>query len=114
MLAVDFTNKTGTDLANFISDKTFKYGINITSKAYNSSGAYLAFENTYIKDDKLLESLVHSDDLLKNLYASYYNNVKPYTEKTFQPNMPKTITADNIKCISIRKLDANYCPYYAR
>lgn len=114
MLVVDFTNKTGTDLANFISDKNFKYGINITSKPYNASGAYWAFENTFITDDKLLEALVHSDDLLKNLYASYYNNVKPYAEKTSQLNMPKAITADHINCISIRKMDANYCPYYAR
>lgn len=114
MLAVDFTNKTGTDLANFISDKTFKYGINITSKPYNSSGAYWAFENTFITDDELLEALVHSDNLLTNLYASYYNNVKPYAEKTSQPNMPKTITADDINRISIRKIDVNYCPYYAR
>jgi hypothetical protein len=112
-MSVDFTYKNGEDVQNFITD-SFKHKIIIKSFPYNTLGAYWPFECTIIGiGDELYNALTLNDQDLKDLYVSYYNNIKLQNDKIIY-NMPKDITVDDIASIIIVQLNINCCEYYER
>lgn len=111
-MATDFTSKMGTAIKDFITDK-FKYKIFIKSVPYNKKGAYAAMESGYICIEDDLYNELTQNAPIKELYVSYYNNMKPHNHKTL-PNMPKNITIDQIESISIAELPLDYVQYWER
>ena len=109
-ISVDFTNKYGNDLKNFIID-SYKYNIVVKSKPYNDNGAYFPLDNTYIDKNHELYLHLTKNGFIKDLYVEYYNYIKLNNLKN--KKIP-IISIDMIDSIIIYQLPINYIHYSMR